>query len=50
VVDLQGEKLVRVPLVPGRPVRVSPGTAEILVKGGYAEYVEPQDGGEEGKP
>jgi hypothetical protein len=45
VVDLQGGRLVRVPLVPGRPVLVSPETARILVKGGYAEYVEPPDGG-----
>jgi DNA-binding transcriptional ArsR family regulator len=45
VVDLQGGRLVRVPLVPGRPVWVSPKTAQSLVKGGYAEYVKPPDGG-----
>jgi hypothetical protein len=40
VVDLQGGRLVRVPLVPGRPAWVSPETARILVKGGYAEVEE----------
>jgi len=45
VVDLQGGRLVRVPLAPGRLAWVSPETARILVKGGYAEYVEPPDGG-----
>jgi hypothetical protein len=40
VVDLRGGRLVRVPLVPGRPAWVSPETARILVKGGYAEVEE----------